>query len=431
MEVKKHNYFVLLLILIVLNISNAFDAFSQTRLVFQGDGSTKAYLVLSGGRQDSSTYLVIDNSNTDAITRTGTEAGWIISENEYNILRWNIQTGTGSYVVPFGAASGPEAQEYIPVTFTKTSADAADVMFATYGTGADNTPYPTGVGNMNGVLGSSASETVIDRYYFIDVTAPATANVNFTYRGSENATTSAPSDSTITQQWSITDNLWMQPGGTGVPGVTGSTGNVSSGSTTTFDSSNVWILARKDNPLPITLLSFKANCNGKVVDIFWSTASEINNSFFTLERSTDAQNFTEIMTIPGAGNSNTVIPYHVSDDNPYNGTAYYRLKQTDFDGSYSYSSLVVVGKCSNSSESPVYNVYYDPREGRIVVQNNGNNTFPFKVSLQNLVGQQIIAETSKQFGRADLSVKSLAYGVYLLVIRSEKDIITTEVYITR
>ncbi len=97
------------------------------------------------------------------------------------------------------------------------------------------------------------------------------------------------------------------------------------------------------NVLPITLLSFNAEVNSvKLVDATWVTASEVNNDYFTLERSRDGQTWFGVGTVQGAGNSSTTLDYLYTDDAPFSGTSYYRLKQTDFDGAFTYSEVEVV-----------------------------------------------------------------------------------------
>jgi hypothetical protein len=86
------------------------------------------------------------------------------------------------------------------------------------------------------------------------------------------------------------------------------------------------------NPLPIELLSFDAQPVGNTVLVNWTTASEINNDFFTVERSADAINYNAIGTVDGAGNSNSSRNYQFIDAQPLQGVSYYRLRQTDFNG---------------------------------------------------------------------------------------------------
>ena len=84
-------------------------------------------------------------------------------------------------------------------------------------------------------------------------------------------------------------------------------------------------------PLPIELISFEATPNGDDVDVSWATASEINNDYFEVLRSSNGNEFESIVTIDGAGNSNEILNYEFEDDNPYPGVSYYKLKQIDFE----------------------------------------------------------------------------------------------------
>jgi len=97
-----------------------------------------------------------------------------------------------------------------------------------------------------------------------------------------------------------------------------------------------------NNTLPIQLIDFKATVAGQKVRLDWKTASEKNNDYFTIERSTDYVNFEPIQNIQGAGNSMNVLSYHAYDERPTAGRIYYRLKQTDFDGTFAYSNIVTV-----------------------------------------------------------------------------------------
>ncbi|MBO3698908.1 hypothetical protein [Roseivirga sp. E12] len=96
----------------------------------------------------------------------------------------------------------------------------------------------------------------------------------------------------------------------------------------------------ENDALPITLISFEANTYKEdQVKLDWVTASEVNNAFYTIERSTDAVNFETIATLDGAGNSSDLLYYSFVDANPVNGISFYRLKQTDFSGEFDYSEI--------------------------------------------------------------------------------------------
>jgi len=111
-------------------------------------------------------------------------------------------------------------------------------------------------------------------------------------------------------------------------------------------------------PLPVELMYFRAVSNSEsTVDLNWATASEINNSYFTIERSADGMEFYEIKVLPGSGNSSKTNYYKYRDDSPIEGTNYYRLTQTDHDGYqkiYSPVSVKVVVKKESLSIDHVY-----------------------------------------------------------------------------
>lgn len=105
--------------------------------------------------------------------------------------------------------------------------------------------------------------------------------------------------------------------------------------------------------LPISLISFTGKLAEKDVELKWKTATEINNDYFTIERSTDCKIFESIAKINGAGNSNMVLKYDYDDVNVAEVTkatkVYYRLKQTDFDGKFTYSGIIGVSLNEESS----------------------------------------------------------------------------------
>ncbi len=91
-----------------------------------------------------------------------------------------------------------------------------------------------------------------------------------------------------------------------------------------------------DNFLPIDLLSFDAKVKSSNVILNWITASEVNNDYFTIERSRDLTNWEVVGMIKGSGTTSIATEYSLTDFSPLKGVSYYRLKQTDFDGSFEY-----------------------------------------------------------------------------------------------
>lgn len=96
------------------------------------------------------------------------------------------------------------------------------------------------------------------------------------------------------------------------------------------------------SPLPIELLSFTARLDNNEVDIRWSTASELNNAFFTIERTLNPETFESLIEVDGKGTTKELSHYQIIDPAPMYGRSYYRLKQTDFDGNFTYSPVQVI-----------------------------------------------------------------------------------------
>jgi len=92
--------------------------------------------------------------------------------------------------------------------------------------------------------------------------------------------------------------------------------------------------------LPVELVSFRAEPREGKIELFWTTASEVNSNYFCIEKSYDAANFSEGGTVEAAGNSITFLNYEFTDAAPFHPLTYYRLKEMDFDGISYYSAIV-------------------------------------------------------------------------------------------
>lgn len=106
-----------------------------------------------------------------------------------------------------------------------------------------------------------------------------------------------------------------------------------------------------NSTLPIELIDFSADSRDNRITLKWSTASELNNDYFSLEKSYDANHFHTITDISGAGNSHEVLHYTYQDYDTKQ-KVYYRLKQTDFNGDFTYSAIIVVN--NTKAASPQY-----------------------------------------------------------------------------
>jgi hypothetical protein len=164
-------------------------------------------------------------------------------------------------------------------------------------------------------------------------------------------------------------------------------------------------------PLPIELLSFDAQLVNDEVELKWTTTTEINNDYFTVERSQDAQTFTPLITVDGAGNSNQVINYESFDTSPLNGKSYYRLKQTDFNGDFSYSAIVAISTTQLIAKNPSIKVYPNPSTGEEIYLEFSGYLAAEKVhiSLHDALGKVYLAEKIRTNANGSFTHKVFPY----------------------
>jgi hypothetical protein len=139
--------------------------------------------------------------------------------------------------------------------------------------------------------------------------------------------------------------------------------------------------------LPVELLNFEAHANDRTVNLSWSTASETNNDIFTVERSADGHNFDLVAKISGAGTANERSDYDLTDSRPYGGRSYYRLSQTDFDGTTEYFPLVSV---EIDMREVSFSVYPNPSDGEFnVLVSNVAEGEPLSIAVFDLQGNEV------------------------------------------
>ncbi len=114
--------------------------------------------------------------------------------------------------------------------------------------------------------------------------------------------------------------------------------------------------------LPIDLLSFTGECNNNNIALRWSTASETNNDYFTVERSEDGSNWEAVGTVKTAGNSSTTQNYTFTAGETNGKISYFRLKQTGLDGNFKYFNTIPVNNCDN--DLTLLSIYPNPSNGR-------------------------------------------------------------------
>lgn len=176
--------------------------------------------------------------------------------------------------------------------------------------------------------------------------------------------------------------------------------------------------------LPVELLEFTAVPDDGDVKVSWVTASEINNDYFSVEKTTDNINFDFVAKIKGSGNSNERMHYEVIDRDPFSGVSYYRLKQTDFDGAFTYSQSVVV--VNHTAEEAGVSMFPNPMQSgeKAFLNMQTNEQEQILVVVYDFAGKEsyskvFISETpGSQLIAIDPEGK-LAAGIYHVVASSD------------
>jgi len=187
-----------------------------------------------------------------------------------------------------------------------------------------------------------------------------------------------------------------------------------------------------NNVLPITLLNFNARLNpSRQVNLAWETASETNNDYFAIERSQDGSLFEVIAKVEGAGNSTLKNNYSYVDEKPFEGVSYYRLRQTDHNGAFTYSKIntLEIKKAASGIE-----VFPNPMEGQQFVVSFQDNAGPeVQVALYNTKGEKVF---SRVFPNEDQSAwivvemeNKLSPGIYSILATSDNTTYRKKIFI--
>ena len=170
-----------------------------------------------------------------------------------------------------------------------------------------------------------------------------------------------------------------------------------------------------NSALPIELISFEAKPKSGVVYLDWRTASELNNDYFTIERTQNKREWENIANVEAVGNSTTINSYAEEDTKPYLGQSYYRLKQTDVDGQFSYSSIKSVYISPNQE---TIKLYPNPASSKITIEGHPDELKDFRIV--NMLGQDVTTNTTiaRQEDRFEIDLFRLPTGFYTVQTKS-------------
>jgi len=374
-------------------------------------------------------YRLDDGSSAITTDATGTNNGTMISMNPpTDWIHSSAPIGNvSSRSYPGGGWTGTNS-------LTRVNPGGEDAITVSNMTGTPRGVHIFGESQAPNVTCGADGVGGNDRYFGVFIVNGNTAvgtptyTVTYDYSGNPYVTPVNESNLDIAQRTSnsdITCNAWVNLSATlNMPGDI-LTQNGLSGP-------NEFILTSATTPLPITLLNFEANINDDKIDLKWITAAEFNNDFFTIEKSKDGKKWKEVVVVPGAGNSNQTIEYYESDYSPYKGVSYYRLKQTDYDGTFTYSNVVAVKYVKEYLNSGI-NVFPSPAQRGESVKVRFMDIYEEEilVVLRDIKGQEFYSKVILNIDDGVLIAipieKELPPGIYLVTASSENQMYSQKI----
>lgn len=269
--------------------------------------------------------------------------------------------------------------------------------------------------------------TVVDNSIATIAAAPGAGNVG------DLLSFSAITSPNSTYSWDFGDGTTPSTGQSAIH-IFGSNSNITNTYTVTLTVTNsnncvqtaTITVTITDIGLPIELLYFDANDNehGEVV-LNWATASEKDNEYFDLERSTDGLNFRSICKVAGAINSTNILQYSYRDEAPKDGNNYYRLKQVDTNGDFEYSEIVLV---QFNDKTTGFSFFPNPVKSEMNVKFGTPLSKNSTLEIYNIKGQIVGNFDLKNNIQSGITINLEDYdnGTYIVIIKDKNENIFME-----
>ena len=340
-----------------------------------------------GGTLTLTTGVLNTGANTIDLGASGAIAETAIAPTSYveGFVKATRNTGSSSGTVTFGG---------LGLSMTETS----------------KTNNSTIVIRRTGTASVGAGNNSILRYFDITPVSDASMNGTIVFSYTTAELNGQAEDSLKIYKSSNSGSTWSQQTST----VNAAANTLTVSGITSFSR---WTASNKVSaPLPVAFLSFNAKLKNTVVELSWQTANENNNDYFAIERSGETIDWKAIDTVKGAGNSNTVLNYAYTDEKPLSGMSYYRLKQVDFDNSFSYSDIAVV----NFDGIKIIDLFPNPSVGNFNILIQSSIESSIDLTIYNAIGQMIKTQ-QMQITKGVNTVNAQfegATGKYLITVKT-------------
>jgi hypothetical protein len=222
------------------------------------------------------------------------------------------------------------------------------------------------------------------------------------------------------------NNLWFDPEPTFDGKATFTYTATNTQSTTYSGNATYTVPVYKDaeiTPLPVELTGFKAAVSGRnTISLFWETATERNSDYFSVERSTDGRHFERTGAVKAKGHSSTLQGYTFTDTAPAQGTNYYRLRQVDLDGSFTFSAVVAARAAGSAVEGKLL-AYPNSTAADLTLAIEGMQDEAVSIEVLDLLGKPHLQKAIKlkaANNTVPLDLTNLSSGVYLVMVRGRE-----------
>ncbi len=173
-------------------------------------------------------------------------------------------------------------------------------------------------------------------------------------------------------------------------------------------------------PLPVTLTDFKVQRSGVSNTLTWKTSQELNSNYFSIQRSNDGANFTEIGQVKASGKSETVKNYSFADPTPKKGTNYYRIKMVDLDNSGKFSDIRNV----RNDALLVFSIYPNPVRDNLTLEWNSESVGKAAISVTDMAGRTFYnkeSDVTNGNNKITIDAAKFAKGIYNIKVTTGED----------
>nr|HMT30838.1 T9SS type A sorting domain-containing protein [Bacteroidia bacterium] len=363
-------------------------------------------------------WMHVTNPAVNAVTRFGalnsTPVQGFVSSTGAGRLRRNTNS-TGQYLFPMGSSQGNPRFRPIALVPTNASANTYAARFV------NNDPTIDGFS----ILLKDANLGSINPLWYQKINGiTGTTNPDITLYFDNIQDGIAPLPSLLMTQWAYNAPpvQWRAISGVAIGGAASPVlSSVTKSAWISFNTEN-FNLAPQSIPLPVELVSFTGDCNDNAVQVEWITSSEINNDYFTLEKSKDGIAYEEIAKIDGAGTTSAITKYMFEDkSNSINQTFFYRLKQFDFNGEVTESKPITINCDSKSTASASINVYPNPVNSELNILINQNMQGKAVIRVVNVLGQIVYSKeypVASGIQQIKIDLGYLAPDIYTVIVES-------------